>query len=232
MEDLWNPKFIELLAPDRETLRALFSKGDLPITDSHCHQQAIIAPVKEGFSWATISLTLQQRQEIETVEVILVRLTVYRNAGFQLFSDSVSTCRRHECRHPVLVRHDLVDHLPFRDATGPANHRGDAETAFPVSIFLASKRRNCRIRPGVEVRAVVSRVHNDGVIGHTELVQVIEHFTHHHVMTHHGIVIEALSGQTALIIRGMRIEVHPRGIHPNKEWLALLNRSRHEVLCR
>ena len=130
------------------------------------------------------------------------------------------------------MRHDLVDDLSFRDTTGPANHRGNAEAALPVSILLTSERRNRGIRPGIEVRAVVSRVHHDGVIGHTELVQVVEHFTHHHVVTHHGVVVETLPGQSAFVIRGVRIKVHPRGVHPDKEWLALLNRSRHEVLCR
>ena len=51
-------------------------------------------------------------------------------------------------------------------------------------------------------------------------------------MTHHGVVIEALARQPTLIIGRVGKEVHAGCVVPNKEGLALIDCTRHEVKGR
>ena len=79
------------------------------------------------------------------------------------------------------------------------------------------------------MRAVICGIHHDGVVSDAQFIEVIEQLTHHHVVANHGVVIETLTGEAALIVRGVGKEVHPCRVVPDKEWLALINSTSHEV---
>ena len=130
------------------------------------------------------------------------------------------------------MRHDLVNDLPFLDPAGPADHRWNAKTALPVRILLASEWRNRSIRPGVVVRTVIGRVHDNSVIGDAQIIEMVEQFANHHVVPHHGVVVKAMTRKPTLIIGRMSKEVHTGRVVPNKEGLALIDRARHEVKRR
>ena len=106
--------------------------------------------------------------------MILVRLAINRHARFELGDDIGTSSSSHQGWHPILVRHDLVNDLSFLNPARPSDHRWNAKTALPIRILLASERRNRGIRPGVVVRTVIGRVHDDGVIGNAQLIEMVE----------------------------------------------------------
>ncbi len=66
-------------------------------------------------------------------------------------------------------------------------------TAFPVGIFFAAEGGDSGVGPRIKVGPIVGAVEHDGVIGDAQLIELIEHPPHQVVMSHHGIVIKALS---------------------------------------
>ena len=65
---------------------------------------------------------------------------------------------------------------------------------------------------------VVGGVHNDRVVGDPELVEFVEHRTDVLVVRHHHVGVVTLPVALALVLgRGMRAEVHPGGVPPEKK---------------
>ena len=122
----------------------------------------------------------------------------------------------------VEVGDDVVGHLARLDLARPAEHGRHPVGAFPVRVLLAAERRHRSVRPRVHVRAVVGRVHDEGVVGDAEIIQRLEDRADILVVVDHGVVIRALpSPRLADALRlGMGAEVHVGRIHPDKERLA------------
>ena len=99
-----------------------------------------------------------------------------------------------EGRQPVLVRDDAVQRLAGREVAGPADESRHAIGAFPVRVLLAAERRGAGVRPGVVVRAVVGRVHDDGVVGDAEIVEQLQQFADVHVVLDHAVVYSSPLG--------------------------------------
>ena len=84
----------------------------------------------------------------------------------------------------------------------------------------------------VPVRAVVGRVHDEGVVGDAELVEQVEHLADVLVVVDHGVVIGRLPapGLAQALRLGVREQVHVRGVEPDEERLAGLVLPLDEVL--
>ena len=80
---------------------------------------------------------------------------------------------------------------------------------------------------------VVGAIHHDGVIGDTQLVEQVEHFTNALVVIDHHVVILRLPATAAAHILGTRIgaEVHVGGVKPDEEGLARGNCIANKTLC-
>ena len=90
------------------------------------------------------------------------------------------------------MRNDVIGYRAGFDVAGPAHHRRNAIGTLPVGVLLATERRHAAIRPGVHVWAVVGRVHDDGVVGNAQFVDLGEHGANVLVMVDHRIVVGAL----------------------------------------
>ena len=161
--------------------------------------------------------------------MVLIRLTIDSDARLEFLFHIWATRSCKERGHPIFMRHDFVDDLPFLDLARPADHCRNAEATFPVCILLTPERRNRSVGPCVVVRAVVCGIHHDGVVSDAQFIEVIEQFTDHHVVANHSVVVKTLTGETTLIVRGVGKEVHSRGVVPDKEWLTLINSTGHEI---
>ena len=75
------------------------------------------------------------------------------------------------------------------------------------------------------MRSVVGAVHDDSVVGNTQLINLVEYGADIFVVIDHRIVIITLptSGLTDAFGFGMGAKVHVREIHPNKHWLTVLD---------
>ena len=152
------------------------------------------------------------------------------HAGFEFFGDGWTPRGCHQCRHPILMRHHVIEDGAGRDLARPADHRRHTKAPLPVGIFFASKGRNGGIWPGIEVRPIVSAVKDDCIVGDTQLIELIEQPTHQIIVAHHGIVIKTLAGQPLLFFGGMGPKVHSGGVKPNEEGLVLFRGALDELL--
>ena len=120
--------------------------------------------------------------------------------------------------------------LPERNLPGQRTKAGNAIGAFPVRVLLAAERRRAGIRPGVVVRAVVGRVHDDRVIGDAEIVHQLQQFADMHVVLDHAVAILVLAGDADVLGLHMGAEVHARAVPPHEEGLPVLHRVGDEAL--
>ena len=84
------------------------------------------------------------------------------------------------------------------------------------------------------MRAVVGRIHDEGVVGDAELVEIVEHLADVLVVVDHRVVIGRLpaSGLSEALRLGVRVEVHVRGVEPDEERLARVVLALDEILGR
>ena len=116
--------------------------------------------------------------------------------------------------------HDVVEHRARLDLAGPAHEGGHAPTAFPVGVLLGAERGDAGVRPAVVVRTVVRRVHDDGVVGDAQLVELGQHPADVLVVGDHDVVVVALTAALALVLLGaVGPEVHGGGVVPEEERL-------------
>ena len=59
---------------------------------------------------------------------------------------------------------------------GQRSERRNAPAAFPVGVFHHAERRVGAVRPGVVLGAVVGGIHDDGVVGDAEFIELVEQF--------------------------------------------------------
>ena len=111
-----------------------------------------------------------------------------------------------------------LDTVARFDMTRPAHHGRYAVGAFPVGVLFAAERRHAGIGPGVHMRTIVGAVHDDGVVGDAQLVDLVEHGADVFVMVDHRIVIRALpaSGLAQALGFGMGAEMHVSKVDPNE----------------
>ena len=177
---------------------------------------------RNDFARALLGLPGQVRHEVVAIEMDLVGHVADLVALEQLVLDLGVAGHRHECRQQVVMGDHLVGHLARLDLARPAEHRRHPVGAFPVRVLLVAERRHRGIRPRVHVRAVVGRVHDEGVVGDAEVVQRLEHRADILVVVDHGVVVRALpAARLADALRlGVGAEVHVGEVHPDEDRLA------------
>ena len=156
------------------------------------------------------------------VDVGLVRLSADLHSAEQLFGDVSITCRSHQSRHPVLVRHDVVRDLSGFDLSGPPYVTRHSKRALPVRILLGTERRDACVGPGVKMDAVVRAVHHDRVVSNSQIIDFLQQLTDVPVVFHHPVGVFVLSRNPAILFLHMSSEVHTCAIPPTKERLLCL----------
>src|SRR6202030_3614032 len=111
---------------------------------------------------------------------------------------------------------NFVRHGSGLDYTWPANHAWHAEGAFPVGILLVAKGRHPGVGPGVHMRTVIGAVHDDGVVGDAEVIELFEKFADDLVVLDHDVMIFGLPAtRLADNFRlGVGAEVHMGAVEP------------------
>jgi hypothetical protein len=156
----------------QSAVAALLHEHDFPVVEANAQHVAVVAEVEEELSGALFHLAGEVRQQVEPVDVVLELPSDRLVAAFlELFADVRVPCHREESRQPIVVLDNPVRHRASLDLARPAHQQWHAERAFPVRVLLASERRRAGIGPGIHVRAIVGRIHHEGVVGDSELVQ-------------------------------------------------------------
>jgi hypothetical protein len=132
-------------------------------------------------------------QEIVAVQMHFVGLAANSFALLQFRDDVVIARRRHKGRHPVHHGDDFVRNLARRDPGWPAHHHRHPVAAFPTAVLFASVWGVAAVRPQGQFGAVIGGIHNDGVVGDTQLVQLVEQLADMTVMLHQSVGVKALS---------------------------------------
>src|ERR1017187_2900549 len=164
--------------PGVDSLRALHREMDLPFIVAKRHKFAVVAPVEETGARTFYRLALEMRNEAVAGEMELARLLPGGISLLALFDDVRFTGRCQQRGKHVLVREDLIGDRTRLDHTRPADRAGHAPAAIPVRILLAAKRSAPAVGPAQFFGAVVGRVHHDGVVGNTQLVELIEELSY------------------------------------------------------
>src|SRR5215467_4330480 len=114
---------------------------------------------------------------------------------------------------------------------GPPDHRWHAISALPVGVLLVAKRSHAGIWPGIHMRAVVSAVKKDRVIGDAELIEDVKHLANVLVVIDHHVMIFGLPapGLTSAFRLLVSAKMHMGGVHPDKERFARLMLALDEV---
>ena len=148
----------------------------------------------------------------------LVLLAARLVALKQFFFDVGHASRRQQGRRPIEVGNDVVGDRARLDVAWPAHHGRYAVGAFPVGVLLASERRHAGVGPGVHVRTVVGTVHDDGVVGDAQLVDLVEHGADILVVVDHRVMVRALpaSGLAQALGFGVGAEVHVGEVDPDE----------------
>ena len=107
--------------------------------------------------------------------------------------------RGQQCGQHILVGNDAVQHRARRDLARPAEERRHAPCAFPVGVLLTAERRIRAIRPGVILRAIVSGIHDDGVIGDAQLIDLVEDFSDLFVVGDHTVTVIVLAALAQIL---------------------------------
>ena len=109
--------------------------------------------------------------------------------------------------------------------TGPADHRGCAETAFIDRALLPLERRVAAVRPGEGLRAVVGGEHDDGVVVHAHVLELLHGGADDVVeLGHAGFVDRPAILRIAhrlILRREVGDDVHARRVEPEEERLAV-----------
>src|SRR6185436_16531870 len=102
-----------------------------------------------------------------------------------------------------LVRADTVQDRAGRNLAGPAEEARNAPGAFPVSVLLAAEWRICPIRPSVILGPIVGGIHDDGVFGDSQFVELVEHLADLFVMGDHPVAVVVLPALAAVLVSEM-----------------------------
>ena len=89
--------------------------------------------------------------------------------------------------------HDFVRDRARLDLPGPAHHRRNAPTAFPVCVLLTTEWGRRSIGPGIVVGTVVGRIEDDRVVGNSQFVKHLEELSDVHVVFDHAVGILVLA---------------------------------------
>ncbi len=191
------------------------------LLDAQRHQVAVVAPVQEALARVLLHLALQEGQQVVAVDVDLEGLVAGLVALLELLDDVGLAGGRGQRRQHVGVREHLVGHGSRLDHAGPADRARHAPAALAVGVLLAAERRRAAIGPAHDLGAVVGRVHDDGVVGDAQLVELVEQLADVPVVLHHAIGIDAQPGLALRLLLQVREDVHAGRVPPDEERLAV-----------
>jgi hypothetical protein len=96
-----------------------------------------------------------------------------------------------------------------------------APAAFEVGVLLAAERCRSAVGPAHHLGTVVGRVHDDGVVGDAQLVELVEQLADVPIVLHHAIGIDPQTGLALRFLLQVREDVHAGRVPPDEERLAV-----------
>src|SRR5271155_2885962 len=98
------------------------------------------------------------------------------------------------------MAHDAVQDSASLDLAGPAQETRNTPGAFPVGVLLGAERRVGSVGPSVVLGAIVGGIHDDGVIGNAQLIELVEYLADLFVVGHHPIAVVVLPALAAVLL--------------------------------
>src|SRR5215475_14615712 len=92
----------------------------------------------------------------------------------QLVLQVGQTRRGSECDVKILMALQRVRDGPSGDNAWPAQQAGYAHAPFPGRAFFAAERCIAAIGPVQQLEAIVGRIDDDGVVGDSKLVELVQ----------------------------------------------------------
>ena len=175
----------------------LLHEHHLVLVEPQASEVTVVRPVEE---LATLvgGPACEYDPLVIAIKVHLEGLVACAVALQQLVLDVRGASGRHQGRHPVLRRDDIVDLRSRLDETGPTHQGRHPVAAFPVGVLLAPEWRRATVRPSECLGAVVGRVDDDRVVGDAEVVELLQELPNLTIMLHHAVGINA---KTCLSLR-------------------------------
>ena len=139
-------------------------------------------------------------------------------------------CQRCEQVHVAL---DAVRNGAGLDARRPADQHGHPHAAFPRRCLLAAEGSCAAVRPPGSHCAIVGGIEDDGVVPHSQRINLFQDLPDVAVMLHHAAAIDVIArrirlGEIAALRLEMGVDVHAGGRIPGEERLSALYRVPHE----
>ncbi len=169
---------------------------DLVLVHPHRHQVGLVPDV-DLLAVRPAVVGEQERGLVDAVDVAV---------GRQPVLDAGEVQRGVEEIHQV---EELVALAAGLDHPAPVGDAGDAHAALPGRALGAAEGRVARVRPAIELRAVVGGDEDEGVVEHARLVERIDDLADVGVDLHHVVLVGIFRGAPALErLRGEVVGVH------------------------
>ncbi len=162
VEDLWRTQRRERIPPNRGAVSGLLGEDELPLVVAQPNELALVVEVEEFVARAG-RLPGECISDVVAIKMNLEGLVADFHTLLELLLHVGHAGSGQQRREHVFVGEDVIEHSAGLDDAGPTNGRRHAVTAFPVGILLPAERRGAAIGPREFLRAVVGRIHLDGV---------------------------------------------------------------------
>src|SRR4051794_33026448 len=202
----------------RRDISGLDGEVNFPVVPADGVELAPLPEVKDLLAGRLLGLTLEEGKEIEAVCVNLESLSSRLVPALELRDDVRLARGGEEGRHPIFLRHDLVDDRARFDHSRPAHQAGDAEAAFPGGTLLPVEWCGSPIRPAHDLSTVVGAVNDNRVVSKFQVINLLEQFTHHIVVLDHAVGCETDARPPVRLLLEVGPDVHPGGVEPDEEW--------------
>src|SRR5271166_759767 len=128
------------------------------------------------------------------------------------------------------MRGNIVNRGSGLDHARPANDERDTVSTLPARVLLATEGSGSAVGPAHGFGAVVGGEDDDGVVGNTEVIELLQDYANVVVELGHAGAIKALLIDHGLVFwRQVRPDVHAGGVVPDEEWLARLDGAVHVI---
>ena len=221
-------QFLKGLEPHIHAVGVLLEKSDFPVLVAQGGHAAIIRPINKLPARPGV-FAFERGQKIVAVEVHFVGRGANLEPREQVILYIGIACSGQEGREHILVSANFIDHRAGLDHSRPANEGGNAISALPLGVFLATEHGGSSIRPSECLGAIVGGIHDDRIVIQAKFFELGENLADLAVVLDHAIGINPEACLALGFLFEVGEDVHAGGVPPKKKRLVRLCSTLHEV---